>query len=482
MKNTANIFNCLNIKETSGIMPASINSIEFDSRKIEKGACFVAVKGYVADGHKFIDTAIQNGAIAVVCETMPENTSEKVFYVRVENSAEALGILASEFYGNPSSKLKLVGVTGTNGKTTTATLLFNLVKDMGFKTGLLSTVANYINNEEIPATHTTPDPVQLNFLLKKMVDHGCDYCFMEVSSHAIHQKRIAGLKFKGGIFTNITHDHLDYHKTFDEYIKAKKEFFDNLPTDAFALSNYDDKNGRVMLQNSKAANYSYGLKTMADFKCKLLESHFEGMKLLLDGNEFWSTLTGKFNAYNILSVYGTAILLDFNKQEILTTLSRQKHVNGRFETMKSPTGFAAIVDYAHTPDALKNVLDTINELAGNGKIITVVGAGGDRDSSKRPEMARVAAKLSSLVILTSDNPRSEDPEKILDDMSAGIDNKNKMLRITDRQQAIKTACMMAAKGDIILVAGKGHETYQEIKGVKHHFDDKELINELFKSM
>lgn len=482
MEKTENIFNCLQTENTSGKMPAEITSIDFDSRKVSKGSCFVAVRGYVSDGHHFVNMAIGKGAAAIVCEEMPIDISNDVFYVLVKDSALALGQLASEFNNNPSEKLKLVGITGTNGKTTTATLLFNLFKDLGFKTGLLSTVANYIHDQEIPATHTTPDPVQLNSLLRKMVDAGCDYCFMEVSSHAIHQKRTAALNFTGGVFTNITHDHLDYHKTFDEYIKAKKQFFDSLPKEAFALSNFDDKKGRVMLQNSKAKCHSYGLKTLANFKCKLLENHFEGMKLLLDNNEFWTSLTGKFNAYNILAVYGSAVLLGIEKQEILTCLSKQKHVNGRFETLRSPSGFAVIVDYAHTPDALKNVLDTINELVESGKIITVVGAGGNRDSTKRPEMARVAAKLSNLVILTSDNPRTENPETILDQMSDGIDNKNKMLRITDRQQAIKTACMMATKGDIVLVAGKGHETYQEINGVKYHFDDKEIINELFNSM
>ncbi len=459
----------------------SIGNICFDSRKVMPSDVFIAVSGTAADGHRFISSTIEKGAVAIICEKLPEEIADHITYIQVENSAIALGVCASNYYDCPSENLILTGITGTNGKTTTATLLYELFKKSGYKTGLLSTVCNYIHNEEIPATHTTPDPVQLNALLARMVETGCQYCFMEVSSHSIHQHRIAGLKFAGGIFSNITHDHLDYHKTFDEYIKAKKMFFDNLPGEAFALSNFDDRNGKVMLQNTNAKKYSYSLRSMADFKCRILENHFEGMKLNMDGNEIWTRFIGKFNAYNLLAVYSAAVLLGLEKQEVLTIISELKSVNGRFEYFVSLEKVTAIVDYAHTPDALKNVLTTINEISEGGQVITVVGAGGDRDKTKRPEMAKIACNQSNKVILTSDNPRSENPEDILNDMMAGVDNMKKVLRITDRKEAIRTAVMIAASGDIILIAGKGHETYQEIKGVKHHFDDKEIIKELFKT-
>jgi len=416
---------------------------------------------------------------------MPVSFAPNVTYVRVSDSSEALGLMASAFYGNPSSNLKLVGVTGTNGKTTTATLLYRIVGMLGFKAGLLSTVVNQVVDEQIPTTHTTPDPIELNRLLRRMVDAGCSYCFMEVSSHAVVQKRIAGLTFAGGIFTNITHDHLDYHKTFDEYIRAKKMFFDQLPSESFALVNADDRNGMVMVQNTKAKVSTYALHSIADFRCRVVESHFDGMLLNMDGLEVWTRLIGEFNAYNLLAIYASLLLLGFDKTDVLLQLSMVNSVSGRFEYVSSSGGITAVVDYAHTPDALVNVIETIKKIKSSGqRLITVVGAGGNRDKTKRPVMARVAVQNSDLVILTSDNPRFEEPEDIINDMKAGVDEEftKKLVTIVDRHEAIRTACLLANKEDIILVAGKGHENYQEVKGVKHHFDDKEVLAEIFNEL
>ncbi len=471
------------IRDVKGDISVNVNQIHFDSRKVANGNLFVACRGTVSDGHRFIATAVKQGASAVVCEELPEVVDENTTYVVVDNSQEALAYIAHRFNEEPSKKLKLVGVTGTNGKTTIATLLFQLFRKMGYKVGLLSTVCNYINEEAIPATHTTPDAIQLNQLLAKMVNQGCEYCFMEVSSHAVHQKRIAGLQFTGGIFTNITHDHLDYHKTFDSYLKAKKAFFDNLPKGAFAISNADDKNGKIVLQNTKAHKLMYSVRSFADFRCRILEKHFDGMLLEVDNVEVWTNLIGDFNACNLLAVYATACLLNQDKEEVLRGISELKSVDGRFQSVISPQGVMAIIDYAHTPDALKNVLNTIADLrTRNEQVITVVGAGGDRDKSKRPEMAKIAAMLSDKVILTSDNPRTEEPAQIIEEMKVGVDglNSRKVLAITDRKEAIRTAAMLAQPKDIILIAGKGHENYQEINGVKHHFDDKEVISEIFK--
>ncbi len=469
--------------EVVGSTNVAIMSITFDSRKIEKDSLFVAVKGSLSDGHKYIDDTISKGAIAILCEEIPENLNEKITYIKVKDTTAALGVVASNFYGNPSESLKLVGVTGTNGKTTTVTLLFNLFKKLGYKVGLLSTVKNQINNDVIPATHTTPDAIQLNALLRQMVDKGCTHCFMEVSSHAVVQNRIAGIHFQGGVFSNITHDHLDYHKTFEEYIKAKKKFFDMLGSDAFALTNKDDANGDVMLQNTKATKKTYSLRSMADFKCKVVENQFSGLLLNIDNNEVWTKLIGSFNAYNLLAVYATAVLLKEDKTNVLTTLSSLSSVEGRFQYVRTDNGIIGIVDYAHTPDALLNVLKTIADIrSGNEQVITVVGCGGDRDAAKRPVMAKIACELSNKVILTSDNPRSEDPEAIIKEMQSGVDavNNKKTISITDRSEAIKTACSYAKQGDIILVAGKGHEKYQEIKGVKHDFDDMIVLQENLK--
>jgi UDP-N-acetylmuramoyl-L-alanyl-D-glutamate--2,6-diaminopimelate ligase len=466
--------------EVEGSTNVAITAISFDSRKIEKDSLFVAVKGTLSDGHKYIDDTISKGAIAILCEEFPAAFNEKVTYIKVNDTTLALGIVASNFYDNPSEKIKLVGVTGTNGKTTTVTLLFNLFKKLGYKTGLLSTVKNQINNDVIPATHTTPDAIQLNAMLRQMIEKGCTHCFMEVSSHAVVQNRIAGVTFTGGVFTNITHDHLDYHKTFDEYIKAKKKFFDGLGANAFALTNRDDVNGEVMLQNTRASKRTYSLRSMADFKCRVVENQFSGLLLNIDNQEVWSKLIGSFNAYNLLAVYATAILLKEDKTNVLTTLSTLSSVEGRFQYIRTDNGVIGIVDYAHTPDALMNVLKTINDIrTGNEKVITVVGCGGDRDSVKRPVMAKIACDLSTKVILTSDNPRSEEPEAIIKDMQAGVDgvNRKKTISMTDRAEAIKTACSYAEPGDIILVAGKGHEKYQEIKGVKHEFDDMLVLQE-----
>jgi len=473
------------LEEVIGSTHMAISSVTFDSRKVKKDTLFVATRGTATDGHAYIDKAIEAGAVAIVCEDLPETRKENVTYIKVTDSTHALGFIACNYFDNPSTKLKLVGVTGTNGKTTTVTLLFNLFRTLGYNVGLLSTVQNKINNTVIPSTHTTPDALSLNELLSVMVEQGCDYAFMEVSSHAVVQNRIAGVQFTGAIFTNITHDHLDYHKTFDEYIKAKKRFFDNLPEEAFAVTNKDDKNGMVMLQNTKAHKYSYSIKNVADYKCKIIENHLNGLLLNINNHEVWVKLIGTFNAYNVLAVFAAAHLLKQDVINILTTLSNLNSVEGRFQYVKSETGIIGIVDYAHTPDALKNVLETIKDIrSGNENVITLVGCGGDRDAAKRPVMANIACQYSNKVILTSDNPRSEDPEEILNQMQAGVDATDfkKTLRISDRREAIKTACTLAQKGDIILIAGKGHEKYQEIKGVKHPFDDLEILKETIKAM
>lgn len=485
MKLLSEILYKVKLEEVVGTTHVAISSVTFDSRKVKKDSLFVATSGTASDGHTFIDKAIESGAIAIVCETLPANINENVNYVKVTDSSLALGIIACNYFDNPSEKIKLVGVTGTNGKTTTVTLLFNLFRSLGYSVGLLSTVQNKINNTIIPATHTTPDALALNELLSQMVQQGCEFAFMEVSSHAVVQNRIAGIAFTGGVFTNITHDHLDYHKTFSEYIKAKKKFFDNLPHTAFAVVNRDDKNGAVMLQNTKAETYTYGLRNVADFKCKIVENHLNGLLLNIDGQEVWVKLIGTFNAYNVLAVYVTAVLLKQDKTNVLTALSNLNSVEGRFQYLKSPNGVIGIVDYAHTPDALKNVLETIKDIrSGNEQVITLVGCGGDRDSAKRPVMAAIACEYSNKVILTSDNPRSEDPEDILNQMQKGVSpvDVKKTLRITDRREAIKTALSLSNSGDIILVAGKGHEKYQEIKGVKHPFDDFEILKETIKTL
>ena len=460
-----------------------ITGVNIDSRRIKAGHLFVAMKGTQVDGHQFIGKAIELGAISVLCEDLPEVLQEGITYVQVESTEDAVGKVATLFYGDPSHKLKLVGVTGTNGKTTIATLLYNMFRKFGHKVGLLSTVCNYIDDIEVPADHTTPDPIELNELLAKMVEAGCEYAFMECSSHAIHQKRIGGLKFAGGLFTNLTRDHLDYHKTFENYRNAKKAFFDGLPKDAFAITNADDKNGMIMVQNTKATVKTYSIRTLADFRARILECHFEGMYLEIDGREVGVQFIGKFNVSNLLAVYGAAIMLGKKPEDVLLVLSTLHSVNGRLEPIHSPEGFTAIVDYAHTPDALANVLNAIHEvLDGKGHVITVCGAGGNRDKGKRPLMAQEAVRQSDKVIITSDNPRFEEPQDIINDMLAGLNEQQmrKVISIVDRKEAIRTACMMAQKGDVVLVAGKGHETYQEIKGVKHHFDDKEVLHEIFK--
>jgi UDP-N-acetylmuramoyl-L-alanyl-D-glutamate--2,6-diaminopimelate ligase len=473
------------LDEIIGSTNVAISSVTFDSRKVKKDSLFVATRGTASDGHHYIELAIESGAVAIVCEDLPETLKENITYVKVLDSAASLGYIACNFYDNPSEKLKLVGITGTNGKTTTVTLLFNLFRGLGYSVGLLSTVENKINTTIIPSTHTTPDALTLNELLSKMVEAGCQYAFMEVSSHAIVQHRITGLKFTGAAFSNITHDHLDYHKTFEEYIKAKKIFFDNLQDDAFALTNKDDRNGAVMLQNTKAKKYSYGLKSIADFKCRVIENHLNGLLLSIDNQEVWVKLIGSFNAYNVLVVYAIALLLKQDRVQVLTTLSNLNSVEGRFQYIKSKNGIVAIIDYAHTPDALKNVLETIKDIrTGNEQVITLVGCGGDRDAAKRPIMAEIACDYSNKIILTSDNPRSENPEDILNQMQAGISpvEMKKTLRISDRKEAIRTAVAFAKEGDIILIAGKGHEKYQEIAGVKHPFDDFEIVKENFKTL
>ena len=470
------------VLNTFGETEVEITGVNIDSRRIEAGHLFVAIPGTQTDGHKFIPKAIELGAAAILCERMPEEHAEGVTYVVVESTESVVGIVATHFFGDPSRKLKLVGVTGTNGKTTIATLLYNMFRKFGHKCGLLSTVCNYIEDEAIPADHTTPDPIELNRLLAKMVEAGCEYAFMECSSHAIAQKRIGGLKFAGGLFTNLTRDHLDYHKTVENYRDAKKAFFDGLEKDAFAITNADDKNGLYMVQNTKAQVKTYSIRSMADFKAKIIECHFEGMYLDINGKEVGVQFIGKFNVSNLLAVYGAAVMLGKQPEDILVILSTLKSVSGRLEPIHSPEGYTAIVDYAHTPDALENVLNTINEvLNGKGKVITVCGAGGNRDKGKRPIMAQTAAKLSDKVIITSDNPRFEEPQDIINDMLAGLDNKQmkKVVSIVDRKEAIRTASMMAEKRDVILIAGKGHEDYQEIKGVKHHFDDREIVREIF---
>jgi UDP-N-acetylmuramoyl-L-alanyl-D-glutamate--2,6-diaminopimelate ligase len=478
MKRIDEILKNIEVVSLNGTTDRLISAIVFDSRNVTEGSLFVAVKGKISDGHDFISSAVRSGALAVICETLPDNRDSNICWIKTRDSAKALGQAAANFYGNPSSFLILVGVTGTNGKTTVATLLYRMFMRLGYKCGLFSTVCNYINSTELPATHTTPDPVQLNRLLAEMVESGCDYAFMEVSSHAADQQRIAGLKFAGGIFTNLTHDHLDYHLTFDNYLAAKKKFFDTLPEESFALVNADDRNGRVMLQNCKARHYTFSVRTMADFRCNIIEQGFEGMALKIQGEEVWTRFIGDFNASNLLAVYAASDLLGASGKEIMTVLSDLYSVPGRLEVIKSKGGITGIVDYAHTPDALLNVIGTINKIREGGvQLITVVGAGGDRDKTKRPKMAAISAEGSTKVILTSDNPRTEDPEKILDDMETGItpDLKRKTLRIADRREAIKTAVMLANAGDVILVAGKGHETYQEIMGVKYHFDDREEL-------
>lgn len=471
------------VKQISGNTNKEISGLDSDSRNIQQDFLFVAVKGTAVDGHQFIDKAIESGATAIVCEEMPENITPTSTYIQVSDSKEALGLLASEWYANPSRQLTLVGVTGTNGKTTIATLLYEMFRLFGEKAGLLSTVCNYIDEKAVPATHTTPDPITLNKLLREMVDVGCRYAFMEVSSHSADQKRIAGLDFDGGIFTNLTRDHLDYHKTVEAYLKAKKSFFDHLPKNAFALTNLDDKSGMVMLQNTKAAKHTYSLKTLADYKGRIIESRLDGTTLEINGREVEVQFVGKFNAYNLLAVYGATCLLGENPEKALIKLSMLIPVSGRFQTIHSPEKYTVIIDYAHTPDALANVLGSIREVVGKkGRIITVVGAGGNRDKGKRPIMAQEAVKISDRVILTSDNPRFEEPEDILSDMRAGLSPQQlrQVLSISDRREAIKTATQFAQPGDVILIAGKGHEDYQEIKGVKYHFNDKEEVEKIFK--
>ncbi|WP_026899034.1 UDP-N-acetylmuramoyl-L-alanyl-D-glutamate--2,6-diaminopimelate ligase [Daejeonella oryzae] len=473
------------LKKVIGSTDVEVSDLCFDSRLVKPGVAFVAVTGTSSDGHIFISQSVKAGAIAVICETFPNDIQENVTYIEVEDSAAALGLMAANYYDHPSSKLKLVGITGTNGKTTVATLLYQLFLELGYKVGLLSTVQNYVNREVVPATHTTPDPLALNSLLNDMVSTGCDFCFMEVSSHAVAQHRIEGLQFSGAVFTNLTHDHLDFHLTFDSYLKAKKAFFDGLDKSSFALINVDDKHGRVMVQNSRAHQKTYGLKNIADFKARLIENHFSGLLLNIDNQEVWFKMVGAFNAYNLLAAYGTALLLDQDKNKVLTVLSRLNGAEGRFDYITSPNGIIGIVDYAHTPDAVQNVLSTIQDIRkGTEQVITVIGCGGDRDKSKRPVMAQVACDWSDKVILTSDNPRSENPDQIIKDMEEGImpSNKRKALSIVDRKEAIRTACHLARPGDIILIAGKGHEKYQEIKGVKNPFDDKQILKELLNLM
>ena len=473
----------ISVKTIEGPADVDIAGVDIDSRKVGPGHLFVAIKGTQTDGHQYIAKAIELGAVAILCEDMPAERQAGVTYVQVTSTESAIGPVATTFYSDPTSKLILVGVTGTNGKTTIATLLYNMFRRLGFKCGLLSTVCNYIEDEAVPASHTTPDPIELNQLLSRMVEAGCQYAFMECSSHAIAQQRIGGLKFAGGIFTNLTRDHLDYHKTVENYRNAKKAFFDMLPKGAFAVTNADDKNGMFMVQNTKATVKTYSIRSMADFKARIVECHFEGMYLEVDGHEVGVQFIGKFNVSNLLAVYGAAVMLGQKPEDILLVLSTLKSVAGRLEPIHSPEGYTAVVDYAHTPDALENVLNAIHEVLDgmDGHIITVCGAGGNRDKGKRPLMAQEAVKQSDRVIITSDNPRFEEPQDIINDMLAGLDQKQmkKVVSIVDRKEAIRTACMMAQKGDVILIAGKGHEDYQEIKGVKHHFDDREVVREIF---
>lgn len=476
------ILNGVGVLSMTGADDVEVTGVNIDSRRIDKGHLFVAMKGTQVDGHRFIPKAIEQGAVAVLCEDMPEEMPEGVTFVQVASCEDAVGPVATMFYGNPSKKLKLVGVTGTNGKTTIATLLYNMFRKLGHKCGLLSTVCNYIEDEAIPTDHTTPDPVELNMLLGRMVEAGCEYAFMEVSSHAVQQKRIGGLTFAGGLFTNLTRDHLDYHKTFENYRDAKKGFFDGLGKDAFAITNEDDKNGMVMVQNCKAKVKTYSTRAMADFKARILECHFDGMYLDIDGREVGVQFIGKFNVSNLLAVYGAAIMLGKQPDDVLLVLSTLKSVSGRLEPTRSENGVTAVVDYAHTPDAIVNVIQALRDVMnGKGTLITICGCGGNRDKGKRPIMAQEAVKASDKVILTSDNPRKEDPEAILDDMEAGLteDQKRQILRITDRRQAIRTAVAIAQSGDVILIAGKGHEDYQIIGEVKHHFDDREEVRKAF---
>ena len=482
MKALSELLKAVKPLTVEGSCDVEIAGLEIDSRKVKQGDLFVAMKGTQVDGHRFIGKAIGQGAVAILCEDMPQEKAEGVTYIQVASTEEAVGPVATRFFGDPSRQLKLVGVTGTNGKTTIATLLYNTFRYFGYKVGLISTVCNYIDDQPIPTEHTTPDPITLNRLLGQMADEGCKYVFMEVSSHSIAQKRISGLKFAGGIFTNLTRDHLDYHKTVENYLKAKKKFFDDMPKNAFSLTNLDDKNGLVMTQNTRSKVYTYSLRSLSDFKGRVIESHFEGMLLDFNNHELAVQFIGKFNASNLLAVFGAAVLLGKKEEDVLLALSTLHPVAGRFDAIRSPKGVTAIVDYAHTPDALVNVLNAIHGvLEGKGKVITVVGAGGNRDKGKRPIMAKEAAKASDRVIITSDNPRFEEPQEIINDMLAGLDAEDmrKTLSIADRKEAIRTACMLAEKGDVILVAGKGHENYQEIKGVKHHFDDKEVLKEIF---
>lgn len=481
----SDILNGVDVLDILGNKEIEISEIVFDSRKAVKNSLYIAIKGTLVDGHHYIPSAIERGAKAIVCEVLPEQKEEGIIYIKVENSSKVLGLLASNFYGNPSEKLTLVGITGTNGKTSVSTLLFDIFKKMGYSSVLISTVEYRIGDEVFPSTHTTPDIITLNKILSKAVEQGCQYAFMEVSSHGIHQGRIDGLNFRIAGFTNITHDHLDYHKTFLEYLNTKKRFFDELPQTAVAITNIDDKNGLVMLQNTKAKKKTYAVKTLADYHGKLLELDFNGMLLDFNGKEFWTTLTGKFNVYNLLLVFAIARELGFEENEILTTISKLKRVNGRFEVLKSQGGIIFVVDYAHTPDALENILDSINEIrTKNERLITIFGCGGDRDREKRPEMGKVATRKSTLAIITSDNPRTEDPAQIIKEIEAGVESQNfsKYITIPDRKEAIKMAIKFAEPKDIVLVAGKGHETYQEIKGVRHHFDDKETILELVNIM
>ncbi len=471
------------VLQVAGPAEVEVTGVNIDSRKIEKGHLFVAIKGTQTDGHQFITKAVAQGAVAILCEEMPEEKCDGVSYVQVASTEDIVGQVATNFYDNPSQRLKLVGVTGTNGKTTIATLLYNMFRKFGHRCGLLSTVCNYIEDEAIAADHTTPDPIELNRLLHRMVEAGCEYAFMECSSHAIAQKRIGGLTFAGGIFTNLTRDHLDYHKTFENYRNAKKAFFDALPKGAFAIINADDKNGSVMVQNCKATIKTYSVRQMADFRARIIECHFEGMYLEINGREVGVQFIGKFNVSNLLAVYGAAVMLRKRPEDVLVVLSTLKSVAGRLEPIRSKDGVTAVVDYAHTPDALENVLNAIHEVLDgkDGHILTVCGAGGNRDKGKRPLMAQEAVKQSDRVIITSDNPRFEEPQDIIDDMLAGLtpQQMKKVVSIVDRKEAIRTACMMAKKGDVILIAGKGHEDYQEIKGVKHHFDDREVVRDIF---
>ena len=472
----------LSIIETKGEVEKEITGVNSDSRQVAPGHLFIAVKGTQVDGHRFIGKAIEQGAAAVVCEEIPAEQPAGVTFVKVENSEQVVGEIATAFYGHPTEKMKLVGVTGTNGKTTIATTLYNLFRRLGYKVGLLSTVCNYIDDQAVPTEHTTPDPITLNKLLAQMVEAGCSYVFMEVSSHSVVQNRIGGLHFVGGLFTNLTRDHLDYHKTFENYLKAKQQFFDRLPKDAFAITNVDDKHGMVMVQNTKATVKTYSVQQVADFKAKIIECHFEGMYLEINGKEVGVHFIGKFNVSNLLAVYGAAVMLGEDPMDVLVALSEMKPVSGRLEALRSPSGYTAVVDYAHTPDALENVLNAIHGvLEGKGQVITVCGAGGNRDKGKRPLMAQEAVRQSDRVIITSDNPRFEEPQAIIDDMLAGLDAEQmkKVLTIVDRREAIRAACMLAQKGDVILIAGKGHEDYQDVQGVKHHFDDKEEVRKCF---